>query len=289
MRCLRWSLVLVVTVAFCATAAPPQRVVAVGGDITETVYALGAQDALVGADTTSVWPAATEALPKVGYQRNLSPEGVLSLSPDLVLASPDAGPESALNLVEQAGVAVKVVPGGSSPAGVKRKVRFVGEVFGREDDAEALVARMERRLGAVRRQLDAIDGPRRRVLLLLAADGGLLAAGRDTAADAIIRLAGGENVAAGFSGYKPLSREVAIAAAPEVIVVPGHAMARAGGRERLRRMAGLAQTPAGREGRIVEVDSLLLLGFGPRLAEATERLARHLYPDRLSADEGLSG
>ena len=75
---------------------PPQRIVAAGGDMTEIIFALGLGDRLAGVDSTSVWPAEAKDLPQIGYFRRIAPEGVLTLTPDLVLAGAGAGPDSAL-------------------------------------------------------------------------------------------------------------------------------------------------------------------------------------------------
>ncbi|MBL4906118.1 MAG: ABC transporter substrate-binding protein, partial [Sneathiella sp.] len=70
---------------FVQAAEVPTRIVSVGGALTEMLYALGESARIVGADTTSYYPLAAKELPKVGYQRNLSAEGILSLKPDLLL------------------------------------------------------------------------------------------------------------------------------------------------------------------------------------------------------------
>ena len=82
----------------------PARVVSVGGAITETLYALGAEHLLVGADTTSLYPAAATRLPSVGYARALSAEGVLSLRPTLLLAGAEAGPPAVMRQLAAARV-----------------------------------------------------------------------------------------------------------------------------------------------------------------------------------------
>jgi iron complex transport system substrate-binding protein len=98
----RYLLALMLSIAAGSSAAGSahadslQRLVSVNGSVTEVVYALGAQGQLVGVDTTSKYPPETQKLPNVGYQRQLSAEGVLSLQPSLVLVTEDAGPPTAL-------------------------------------------------------------------------------------------------------------------------------------------------------------------------------------------------
>ena len=94
-------LVLIALLPIVALAASRERVVALGGDVTEIVYALGAQSSLVARDSTSQWPEAANALPDVGYLRQLNAEGILATRPTLVLASAQAQPSLALKQLEQ--------------------------------------------------------------------------------------------------------------------------------------------------------------------------------------------
>ena len=258
-------------------AAAAERVVAVGGSVTETVFALGAGDRLVARDTTSTWPPDAEALPDVGYVRRLSPEGVLSVAPDLILAEEGAGPPETVELLAAAEIPFVTIPDATDAEGVARKVEAVGAALGLEDRAAALAASIRADMRAIRERSEHIGEPAR-VLFLLSAEGGrLMASGSGTAADSMIRLAGGENAVTGFEGYKPLTDEAVLAAAPDVVLMmegrAGH-----GGAGVLSHPA-LAATPAGRGGRLVEMDGLYLLGFGPRTAEAVADLHAALYPN----------
>ena len=89
----------------------------------------------------------------------------------------------------------------------------------------------------------------------------------------MIRLAGGTNAASGFDGYKPLTAEAAVAAAPQVILVTTSGLESVGGTDGLLDLPGLALTPAGKARRVVAMDDLYLLGFGPRVADAVAALA----------------
>lgn len=257
-----------------AMAAAP-RIVSVGGAITETIYALGAQGLLVGADTTSLYPTAARALPSVGYARTLSAEGLLSLAPTLVLASDEAGPATVLRQLEAAGVSVRVLDSHDSIDGVAERTQQVGEVIGRADAGRALAEQIRREAVAARQRAATLAGPRRpRVLFVLAHSmSQVRVAGQRTAADAMLQLAGATNALAGFDGYKPLNPESAVAAAPDVLLVTDQGLEAAGGIDGFLRAPGLAVTPAGRARRVVSLDALWLLGFGPRLPSAITALA----------------
>lgn len=259
-------------------AAETRRVVAVGGAITETVYALGCQDGLVGVDTTSQFPAEARHLPQVGYLRQLSAEGILSLSPELVIAAAEAGPPSVFDHLRQFGVPVERLSDDYSPEGVAEHVRRVGTVLGVSAAAQVLADRLRDEIEQIRQTVAAL--PQRSVLFLLGMGRGApLAAGRATAADQMIRLAGGRNVMAGaYTGYKPVSAEAVAERAPERIVTTTQTLEVFGGQpERLLAQAGLALTPAARQERVAAFDALYLLGFGPRTPAALRDLVAALH------------
>lgn len=274
----RWLAGAMVALASISVAAeaPPPRVVALGGDITEIVYALDAQQDLVGVDSTSLWPAAARQLPDVGYVRQLAAEGVLALRPQLILATHDAGPPSVIAQLRAAGVRIETMPTTHTPAAVVAKVRQVGQLLGRETAANALARHLDDDYAALAKTVAAMPRHPRVVFLLSAGSGSPMAAGRDTAADSVIALAGGANAAADFSGYKAVSPESLAALAPEVIVLMRERSEALGGADGVLKLPGVALTPAGRARRIEFVDGQALLGFGPRNAEHERELQRTL-------------
>jgi iron complex transport system substrate-binding protein len=252
-------------------AASPARVVSVGGAVTEMVYALGAGTTLVGADSTSVHPDAANRLPRVGYMRQISAEGVLSLKPALVLATAEAGPAAVLDQIRGAGVRLERLPVRHSAEAVRENLRKIAQALGRDAAGETLVQRFDSDWSAVRARVAALP-TKPRVLFVMAHGGAPMVGGRDTAADAMIGLAGAVNAAGAITGYKPLTAEAVLGAAPDVILVTDQAL-ETGGIDALLQRPGLALTPAGRAKRIATMDAVLLLGFGPRLPQAVDELA----------------
>lgn len=265
-----------------AGAADAPRIVSVGAAITETLYALGAEGDIVGVDTTSLYPAAATRLPRVGYQRTLSAEGVLSLAPTMLLGTEEAGPPAVLRQIEAARVPVHVVGTGHSFEGVVARSLRVAELAGRQAAGEALAGRLRADWQAAQAHVAglaprAAEARPRVLFLMVQSVNQMLAAGSGTAPDALIAYAGGRNAFGDAKGYKPLSPEAAVAAAPDVIVTTDHGLGAAGGSAELLRGPGLAQTPAGRAQRVVSIDILLALGFGPRLPLAVTTLAEALH------------
>lgn len=263
-----------------SSAETAPRVVSVGGPVTEIVYALGAQQALVGVDTSSLYPEAATRLPQVGYQRQLSAEGLLGLRPTLVLCTRDAGPPAVLEQLRSAGVKVEMIPSDNTVAGAVAKIRAVAQALGVVERANGLEETLKQDLDRVARRV-AGTAVRPRVLFLYARGAGtLLVSGRGTAADEMIRLAGGVNPVTAFEGFKPMTTEAVVVAAPDVVFVPERALASVGGPEGLWKLAGLAFTPAGQSRRIVTLEDAFLLGFGPRSGRAVETLFERLHPEQ---------
>ena len=144
----RW-LALLSALPLLAFATPQERIVTLGGDVTEIVYALGAASSLVARDSTSQWPQAATALPDVGYLRQLNAEGILSMRPTLVLASAQAQPSLALKQVEQSHVRVITVPARNDLSVIDEKVRIVAEATHREAEGEALRSALRQSLSGL--------------------------------------------------------------------------------------------------------------------------------------------
>ncbi len=281
-RSLAPALTLTLTLALPATLAAAEgearRIISLGGSVTEIVVALGAGDRLIARDTTSNHPPEVLALPDVGYMRMLSPEGVLSLDPDLILAEAGAGPAEAVDVLKAAGIPLVSIPGSPTPAGIAEKIRAVGAALGTADRAEALVATVETRLREAAARAGSVTAPRR-VLFLLSVQGGrVMAGGEGSSADAIIRLAGGTNAAAGFAGYGQMADEALLTAAPDVILMMETEGDRTISDAQVLSHPALAETQAAKAGAILRMDGMLLLGFGPRTPEAVLQLHDLLYP-----------
>ncbi|MEX2617243.1 MAG: hemin ABC transporter substrate-binding protein [Alphaproteobacteria bacterium] len=281
---------LAVVLAFVASAAraadaPAQRIVSAGGAITEIVYALGFADNIVAVDTTSYYPPDAMKKPKVGYLRQLAAEPILALQPTLLLADGDAGPPDVLAQMRDAGLDIVMAPDDPSPEGVLVKIDLVATALGVPEKGAVLAARLQSELSALKARIDtARHRPRVLFLLSIGQGGAPLAAGTDTAAAEIIRMAGGKNVVDSFEGYKPLSPEAMVAAAPDIILATHRSLGLLGGQDTLLAIPEIAATPAGAERRVIAMDGLLLLGFSLRLPQAVRGLANALHPNLKLAD-----
>lgn len=256
-----------------------KRIVSIGGTVTEIIYALGDDARIVAADSTSTYPASAADKPDVGYIRQLSAEGVLSQKPDLIIAEAGAGPADAIAILKASGITIVSIPTPPEATAIAGKIRAVGSAIGKIDAADTLASEVDAALKTLETRVSALPEPKKRVLFALSlANGRVMAAGTDTSADAIIRLAGGINAASGISGYKPLSDEAVIAAAPEVVLVMDNPAMHLTA-EQAFALPALQSSPAGKAKAFIAMDGLYLLGLGPRTPQAALDLAAKLYPD----------
>lgn len=271
-----------------ATAQAPDRLLSIGGDVTEIVFALDQGHRLIARDTTSTYPPQAEDLPDVGYARALSPEGVLSVEPGMILATDGAGPPETIDVLENADIPFVTVPQARTGDGILRKIEIVGAALEVPEKAQALIDETRTALAAARDATDRIaPDEAKRVLFILSLEGGrILAGGRDTQAQGIIEMAGGVNAVSGFEGYKQMTDEAVTRAAPDVILMMDrggdHAIADA----QLFDLPAIRTTPAGRNEHVVRMQGLYLLGFGPRTAQAARDLHRALYGAAAEGDNG---
>lgn len=257
-------LALCVALAFPLAAVAAERIVSIGGDVTEIAFALGAGDEVVARDSTSLHPAAVQTLPDVGYMRQLNVEGILALKPTLILTTELAEPALVLKQLEDSGVKVVRIPGDTSVQAVPEKISVIAGAVNRSSQGKQLAERYQQQLAAV------ANTPLPVKVLFVMSHGGItpMAAGQQTAADAIIRAAGLKNAMQGFSRYRPLSQEGVIASAPDLLLVTTDGVRSIGGQENLWLLPGMALTPAGKNRRVLIVDDMALLGFGLETPQA---------------------
>lgn len=260
-----------------------KRIVSIGGTITEILYDLGAQDRIIARDSTSFYPAAANAKPDVGYMRALSAEGILGQKPDLILMEEGSGPPPVIEILKASEVPMVVVPTPPEADKIGQKIRDVGAAVGQSDTAETLATQTEAGLKALAADVAKIKADKKKVLFVLSlSNGRVMAGGADTEAGAVIEMAGGINAAPTINGYKPLSDEAVIAAAPDVILSMSrgdHSITP----EQVFALPSMQTTPAAQNKALISMDGLLLLGFGPRTPEAARALAAKLYPEEITA------
>ena len=260
----------------------PVRLVTLGGAVTEIVAALGHGDEIVGVDISSTYPASLEKLPRVGYYRKVSAEGVLSLAPTKILATTNLGPPPAVKQIVASGIEMVMIPSAKTPEEAVTRIEVLGRVLGEEAKAKELSQKLEGSLARAKARGEAASTEGKCALFIYARGANhLMVSGKNSAADTMLSLAGFPNCIKDFDGFKPLTAEAVIAAKPTHILIPEKGAASIGGVDGVVELAGVGQTPAGADKRVVLVDDLTLLGFGPRMGEALEAMQDGLgIPDK---------
>jgi iron complex transport system substrate-binding protein len=250
--------------------ARPARVVTLAPNLTEIVFAIGAGETLVGVSEYSDYPPEARSLPRVGGLE-VSAERVVSLHPDLVLATPEGNAKGPVVALAAAGVPVLAVPGGTLAA-VIAGIREVGQRLGRADRANRLAADLERRKEAVRARVARSKRHPRAVLIVWPDPP--QAAGGGTFLNDLMKEAGAENLLAAREGWPLVSPEWLVTAPIEVLVVPDSAETRSAYERAFA--SGPLSRGAAAAARVVRIDESVLTRPGPRIFDALEKLAREI-------------
>ena len=262
-----------------AEAAPAQRILAIGGAVTETLYALGLEDRIVAVDTSSTYPPrALAEKPNVGYMRALSPEGVLSVGPDLIIAVESAGPPDAVKVLKGASIPFETLPEARGAETVLANIRRVARLAGVPERGEELAQAVAADFAALAQMRARIATPRSAIFVLSASGAAPVVGGAGTGAQAMFDLAGVANAVQGLNGYKPAVGEALLAADPYAIVLmkdQNHALSD----DAIRAMPAFAGARATAEGRLFRINGGYLLSFGPRTPQAARDLAARVYPE----------
>ena len=267
-------------------AQAQERIVSLGGDVTEILYALGVGDKIVATDSTSVWPPEALETPKVGYVRNLSAEGVLSIEPDLIIISGAAGPETAVELITQSGVTVVHMEKAYSIEGIVEKTRRVAAAVGKVEAGDQIIAQFGADWAAAQPAIESLPADLGVLFFSSGRDGTPQAAGTETAAHGIIELLNADNLFATQKAYKPISLEAAIVADPDIILVMSHNATELGGLDAVGGHPSLTLTSAAQRGNVFAVESAQAMSFGLRTPNSVGRLAKQIAVALAETEEG---
>lgn len=244
------------------------RIVSLATGVAETVVALGAADRLIGRDESSKVDVIAD-LPVVTKAHAVNAEQVLALSPDLVIVDAGTGPQEAIDRIAAAGIEIVTVPEAWSLEDMEARIRAVAKAV------NASPAQLDAVLATIpAKTTPTTDGPRVAFLYLRGTSAIYLLGGKGSGADAMIAAAGGVDVGAeaGLDAFTPLTAEALASLRPDVLLVMTKGLDSVGGVDGLVSLPGIAQTPAGRDGRVIAVDDTLLLAFGPRTGPLVDRL-----------------
>ena len=249
------------------------RVVVLANGVAEIMESLNARSILVGRDISST-EKSLESVPIVTSGHQVIPEKVLSLKPDLVIIDASAGPRVAINQIRSAGIKVIQTPESWNLADINVKIRAVGEAIGANKSAAALIATMEQSSSAA----SVSNKPRVAFLYLRGTSSVYLIGGPGSGADSLLQSLGAVDVGAQTLNrpFNTLTAESLAALNPDVILVMSKGLESVGGVQGLIKLPGVAQTSAGKNSAVIDVDDSLLLSFGPRTPSLLDQLAKAL-------------
>ena len=248
----------------CKASEDSSRLTVAGGSLTEIVYLLGQEKKLTAVDITSNYPDEAQELPSIGYVRALSAEGVLSLSPTLILGENDMGPPAVIEQLDRVGVQIEIIPEENTAKGIINKVECVASILNVENEIKSAVIRD---LVSIKQDLDKlknIKNPKRVMFILGMESGSPTVGGIGTSADGLIKMTGAINVMDSFEGWKPVSTEAIIEAKPDFILISNRGLSSYKTVENLAKQPSIMFTPAAKNNNIIAMDGMAMLGFGPR-------------------------
>jgi len=249
----------------------PQRIVSLAPSNTEILFALGLGDKVVGVTEFCDYPEAAKAKPKIGGFAPFDLERVVALEPDLVLAA-DIHKLEGIPALEKLGITIFALAPETLDE-VLASISLVGEITGKNQEANQLVRGLEERIKTITDKTEALDEAESPRVLYVVWHDPLWVAGSGTLADNLINNAGGKNIAHDLVGHKTIDIEMVIHRNPQVIIVT-HGV----GAAVVKNEPRLAVTDAARENRVYQVEEDPFSRAGPRMIDALEELARIIHP-----------
>jgi iron complex transport system substrate-binding protein len=277
-------LVVLDQVGFCADALPqasvPQKVVSLAPSVTETLFALGFGDRLVGVTTSCDYPAETQTVPKIGGFMSPSLEAIVAKRPDVVIGVSSATDPAKARAMERLGLRVALISL-ASVNDILSSIKSIARLLGSPAAGETLVRKITLQMEQVKTRV--APAPRRSTLLLVGLRP-LIAVGGKNFIDELITLAGGKNIAGDAAQpWLNLPDEYVVAKAPQVIIEAGMGSERDQAAEH---WADLKSIPAVQQRRVYRFSSDKILRPGPRIGEGLEEIARLLHPECFATSKG---
>ena len=253
----------------------PRRIVSLAPSITEMVFFLGGEDRLVGVSRQSDYPEGAKALPQVGPYINPDLERIVSLRPDLCIATKDGNPKAIVDKLQAFGIPVYGV-NPQSLDGMLATLEGLGTLLGMAADTRGRIDRLKERVDAIDRLTRNVPG-RPKVFLQIGI-APIVSAGSDSFIHEILTRAGGKNLAGTSKGYPRFSEEEVLGLSPDIIIITS--MEQNALFEKVKAgWMGWSDLPATRTGRIYIEDSNLLDRVGPRLVDGLELMTQLIHPE----------
>ena len=263
---IKFFLMTTYSLANCNQALNHSRIVIAGGSLTEIVYLLGQEKKLVGVDVTSKYPLSVTKLASIGYLRNLSAEGILSLSPTLLLAESDIGPPAVLNQLNKTSLETKIISDDLTMAGIKNKIDCIVSILNlKKNNYISIYNDIKDKITKIEKYKSLNEKRNKKVLIVLMMRGtSPIIAGKNTSGHGLISSLGLLNSMSQVDGWKPVSKEEIILSNPDYVIVTNRTFNSFLSSKDFILKTGLNFTNAGEDNNLIIEDGMALLGFGPR-------------------------
>ena len=255
------------------------------GTLATTVYALGLGDRLVGRDVSTGVPA-LQHLPVVTHNgHELNAEAILDLDPDVILTDYSIGPLEVQLQLQDAGIPVIIMDAARNRAVIPEQIRAVAAALGVPRQGEQLVDQVKAGIADAEAEVAELapSDPKHRIRMVFLYMRGTAGVyywfGRGSGADDLIDALDGVDVAteAGLAGARALNAEGLVKSAPDLFLMMTHGLESVGGVDGLLDVAGVADTTAGADGCVVDMDDAQILSFGPQFPATLRALAEAIY------------
>lgn len=252
------------------------RIVSIGGTLTEIVFELGLGEKIVGIDATSVFPEEkVKNIKNLGYRQSISMEGIVSLNPDIVLASTKLTPQPLIDSLKKLKVNLVVVKEEDTFESAKEKIKVVANKLNRAEKGKTLISKLEKELSVAKEKASNKEIKKKLVFIYARGGNRIFLSGSETAADKMIQLAGAKNAFDQVKGFKPITTEALIESNPDAVVMLKS------GKDSLKNpwssIKGIEHTTAGKNKNMILVDDLSFLGFGPRSASELIEFSKKIH------------
>tara|TARA_B100000579_G_scaffold436602_1_gene463100 strand:- start:7790 stop:8671 length:882 start_codon:yes stop_codon:yes gene_type:complete len=272
------SVVLTDDLDQCYISNDLSRVVVAGGSITEIIYFLDLDKYLTAVDVTSNFPDKAKNLPSIGYVRNLSTEGILSLNPTLFLGENDMGPPIVLEQLKETALDIRIIPEQHSANGILEKVYCVGEIMGLEiSQIKEKTIDLNKNVNRLYELTDKGILKSTRVMFVLNMRGNSpIVAGKGTSGNGFISIIGCKNAFDNVQGWKPISEESVLNVNPDYIILPNKDIHKSSTIDNILDNPIFMNTEAGKNKNFIFEDAMAMLGFGPRTLDIAVKIAESI-------------
>ena len=263
----------------CEIAQNSSRIVVAGGSITEIIYFLESEEKIVAIDVTSNYPEIAKTLPSIGYVRNLSTEGILSINPSIVIGEDDMGPPGIIKQLREINIDLRIIPEEKTIDGILDKIYCIASIIDKVSKAEDKInITLIPDILSIEKRLSTSTLIPKRVMFIFSIKGNkIIVAGSGTSGDGFIKMTGSENIFSTIEGWKSVSQEAIIKENPDYIIMSERDLHNSETIKSISENPIFKNIRAFEEQNIIFDDAMAMLGFGPRTIKSVLKAVNIMY------------